>query len=455
MPQSRQPRVLIAGGGVGAVEGALAVRVLAGPEPLVELVSPTDTFRYRPLAVTEPFGASRAAHLPLADLHASHDVRHRAAAVREIHADERAIELDDGAIVPYDALLVATGGTPRPWLDGALAFRGPEDVDAFRTLLDRIRAGEVQDLAFAAPPDATWTLPLYELALLTAAWLAEEGIAGIRLAVVTGEQEPLEAFGPAAAHTVRDLLGDRGVRVLRGQAARFADGRLELAGGGQVGVDAVVTMAEVRGNPLPGLPCDEHGFIPTDTLGAVDGLDRVWAVGDATDHPIKQGGLAAQQADTAATAIAAALGAPVNPQPLQPVMRGLLLTGVTSAYLRTDGRRSDAGFDPLWWPPTKLAGRYLAPYLADRHGPGPGTTGDRRHRTAPLERAARDRDEMRRLALEFAEADALWGDYESAQRWLRTLEWVDAGPAAATDRVISNSEFRERWKRELARADRR
>lgn len=434
------------------MEGALAVRVLAGPDPQVDLVSPSDTFRYRPMAVTEPFGESPAAQLPLADLHASHDVRHRPGAVAEIHPEERAVELDNGAVLPYDALLVAVGGRPEAWLEGALVFRGPEDVDVFRGLLDRIRAGEVQDLAFAAPPEASWTLPLYELALLTSAWLAEEGIAGVRLAVVTGEEAPLEAFGPAAAHTVRDLLGDRGVRVLRGEAARFSAGSLELAGGGRVAVDAVVTMAEVRGNPLPGLPRDGDGFIPTDTLGAVAGVDRVWAVGDATDHPVKQGGLAAQQADAAAAAIAAALGSPITPRPLQPVMRGLLLTGVTSAYLRTDGEHSDAGFDPLWWPPTKLAGRYLAPYLADRHRPTPSAQRAQDRRAAPLERAARDREEMRRLALEFAEADALWGDYESAQRWLRTLEWFDSGQATGSEQVISNAEFRRRWKRELARS---
>jgi sulfide:quinone oxidoreductase len=399
--------------------------------------------------VTEPFGEAPAAQLPLTDLHGSHDVGHRADAVREIHADEQAIELESGAIVPYDALLVAIGGTPHPWLEGALVFRGHEDVDGFRALLHRIRAGEVQDLAFAAPPDASWTLPLYELALLTSAWLTEEGVVGTRLAVVTDEAEPLEALGPAAAHTVRDLLGDRGVRVLRGQAERFSDGLLELSGGGRIGVDAVVTMAEVRGNPLPGLPRDEDGFIPTDTLGAVEGLDRIWAVGDATNHPVKQGGLAAQQADTAATAIAAALGAPITPQPWQPVMRGLLLTGVASAYLLTDGERSDAGFSPMWWPPTKLAGRYLAPYLADRHRPAPSAQ-RAQDRMAPLKRAAPNQEDMRRLALEFAEADALWGDYESAQRWLRTFEWIDSGQLSGSERVISNTEFRRRWKRELA-----
>ncbi len=446
MPRSRQPRVVIAGGGVGAIEAALAVRVLAGTAPSIELISPEDAFRYRPMAVTEPFGATPSAQLSLSDLAVSHDIRHRRGTVREVHAGVDAVELDDGTVVPYDALLVAVGARPRPWLDGALVFRGPEDVDAFRGMLDRIRTGEVEDVLFTAPPGAGWTLPLYELALLTSAWIAEEGIVGVRLAVITAEHEPLEAFGPAAAHTVRDLLGDRGVRLIRGQAAALEHGTLELADGARVHADAVVTMAELAGNPLPGLPCDADGFIPTDTLGAVEGLERVWAVGDATDHPMKQGGIAAQQADSAASAIAAHLGAAITPQPLQPVMRGLLLTGVASAYLRGDTTSSDAAFNPLWWPPTKLAGRYLAPYLADRHHPETD-----RHRPTPLERATRDREEMRRLALEFAEADALWGDYESAQRWLRTIEWVDGSPTAAPPHAMSNAEFRERWQRDLER----
>ena len=40
----------------------------------------------------------------------------------------------------------------------------------------------------------------------------------------------------------------------------------------------------------------------------MEGLDGVYAAGDATWYPIKQGGLAAQQADVVATAIAAAVG---------------------------------------------------------------------------------------------------------------------------------------------------
>jgi len=101
----------------------------------------------------------------------------------------------------------------------------------------------------------------------------------------------------------------------------------------------------------------------------VEGLDDVYAAGDATTFPIKQGGLATQQADVVAQAIAARAGAPVTPEPFRPVLRGLLLTGRTPAYRSTElrgglGDMSRAEVEPLWWPPSKIAGRYLSPYLA-------------------------------------------------------------------------------------------
>jgi sulfide:quinone oxidoreductase len=51
-------RLLIAGGGVAALEAAIALRELAEERISVELLSPTAEFRYRPLAVAEPFGSN-------------------------------------------------------------------------------------------------------------------------------------------------------------------------------------------------------------------------------------------------------------------------------------------------------------------------------------------------------------------------------------------------------------
>lgn len=77
-----------------------------------------------------------------------------------------------------------------------------------------------------------------------------------------------------------------------------------------------------------------------------------------------------KQADVAAAAIAAQAGAPVEPAPFRPVLRGLLLTGMAPRYLRAEAgtARSAVDTEPLWWPPAKIVGRYLAPFLATRLG---------------------------------------------------------------------------------------
>jgi hypothetical protein len=53
--------------------------------------------------------------------------------------------------------------------------------------------------------------------------------------------------------------------------------------------------------------------------------------------PLEQGGIAGQQADVAATAIALEAGADVRPEPFRAVLRALLLTGSTPLYLRAGG----------------------------------------------------------------------------------------------------------------------
>ncbi len=105
----------------------------------------------------------------------------------------------------------------------------------------------------------------------------------------------------------------------------------------------------------------------------MEGLADVYAAGDITDFPVKQGGLATQQADAVAEAIAARAGADVTPRPFEPVLRGLVLTGETPRYLRAElkrglGGRSAVDDEPLWWPAGKIAGLYLGPYLAEHAG---------------------------------------------------------------------------------------
>jgi sulfide:quinone oxidoreductase len=143
---------------------------------------------------------------------------------------------------------------------------------------------------------------------------------------------------------------------------------LRWAPAGELAVDRVVALPQLEGPRLAGLLHDAEGFLPTDLHGRVRGVLDVYAAGDVTAFPVKQGGLAAEQADAVAESIAAWAGVALTPTPFRPVLRGKILTGGVPLYVRTEpaggrGDVSDVSPRPLWWPPTKVAGRFLAPAL--------------------------------------------------------------------------------------------
>jgi sulfide:quinone oxidoreductase len=370
----RPVRVLIVGGGVAALEAMLALRHLAEERVSIELIAPESQFWYRPLAVAEAFGTLRVQGLDLTELARSCGASFSLGAVTAVDAGRRLARTASGRRFPYDALLVAAGAEAVAAVEGALTFRGPDDVSLFRALLERLESGATERVVFAVPGGVSWPLPAYELALTSAAFLAHRSVVGRRLAVVTPEEAPLTLFGASASARIAALLEAEEIRVhARSYPVAFAGGILRLAPGHGIGADEVVALPRLKGRPIVGIPRDASGFIPTDRHGRVVGLDDVYAAGDATAFPVKQGGLAAQQADAAAEAIAARAGAPLDPRPFRPVLRGLVLTGRRPAFLQVElargpGAASTAETEPLWWPPSKIVGRYLAPFLAERAG---------------------------------------------------------------------------------------
>jgi sulfide:quinone oxidoreductase len=138
----------------------------------------------------------------------------------------------------------------------------------------------------------------------------------------------------------------------------------------RIEAERIVCLPLLDGPAIPGVRTDISGFIPVDADGRLPRAPDVYAVGDATTFPIKQGGLACQQADAVAESIAAAVGAPVEPTRFRPVLRGKLMTAGRDRFLRRAlVGAADAGEvseQPLWWPPSKIAGRYLTPYLLGR-----------------------------------------------------------------------------------------
>jgi sulfide:quinone oxidoreductase len=366
--------VVIAGGGVAALECLMALRDLGGPETPIRLVSPGDAFVYRPLRVAEPFSLGRARRHPLAPIAADFGAELVNDAIVEVRPREHSVLCASGATLDYGTLVLAPGARTEPIYRHAITFGQDRAHESFHALLDDLEHGSVQAVAFVVPPETSWSLPLYELALMTAREASSKGLDS-SFYLITPEQRPLAVFGPPVSHRVGGLLAAAGIEFIGSTYADPHEGSVRLDPGGRtLEVDAVVALPALRGPAIRGVPADASGFIPTDAYGRVTGVDDVFAAGDATTFPVKQGGIAAQQADAVAEAIAAARGSGAMPRPFRPVLRGLLFTGDEDRFLRSGihGGEGDGtmAINSLWWPPTKVAGSYLAPYLFTRDFPG-------------------------------------------------------------------------------------
>jgi sulfide:quinone oxidoreductase len=375
-----RPEVLVVGGGVAALETLMALRDLAGDRVGVTLVAPEPDFVHRPMAVAEPFGLGEARRYPLRRIAEDFGAELVQAGVAAIDAPAARVALRSGDTMTYDTLVLAPGARMLPAFDDALTFSGPGSGPEMRALLDELEQGRVRRIAFVAPTVVGWTLPLYELALLTARHAITRELQ-VELVLVTPEQRPLALFGEGPSGAVAELLTVGGIEFIGASHVELGDGAVRLIPGGRVlGAERLVTLPLVRGPRLEGVPAEpDFGFVPVDRHGRVDGLDGVYAAGDATNFPVKQGGLAAQQADAVAEHVAARHGARLEPSPFRPVLRGLLFAGGPEQFMRADqqGVGAVAG-QALWWPPTKIAGRYLAPYLYEREAaavPGPAPEG--------------------------------------------------------------------------------
>jgi sulfide:quinone oxidoreductase len=382
MPSHSRYRVLIAGGGVAALEAMVALRTLAEERAEIELLAPDRDFFYRPLAVAEPFGAGEALRFDIRALATGSGARHRTGSLAAVSAREHRATTAHGESLAYDALLLATGARQYIAVPGALTYRGSQDSPAFSRVLAEALSGEVKRLAFVVPSRVTWPLPLYELALQTATKLSDAGVSA-ELLLLTPEEAPLSVFGREGSEVVAELLAGKGIEVSTGvHPDRFDQGLVQLVPGAPVAAERAIALPGLRGIPIAGVPADGSGFVHVDAFGRVEGLEDVYAAGDGTSFPVKQGGLAAQMADSAASAIASAAGAPVEPVPFEPVLRGLLLTGAEPAYLRAElggGRMyaSAAHESPPWWPAGKIAARYLSTYLAEHADLAFGAFGQR------------------------------------------------------------------------------
>jgi sulfide:quinone oxidoreductase len=364
-------RVLIAGGGVAGIEALLTLHALAGDRVELTLADAQQDFIYRPMKVAEPFARGHAAHHPLADIARDVGARLVAETVSAVDDEARVALTGNGEILHYDALVLATGARSVPAYEHALNWDDQSGPDRLGGLLGDIEQGYVRRLAFVVPPGPGWPLPAYELALMTAR-LGSDAQTGTQITLITPEVAPLAVFGPNATAAVTAELRTAGVGFHGCSFAEVQKGHATTVvvhpGMRRIEVDRVVALPHLLGRAPTGVPTDDNGFVAVDQHCKVRRMAHVWAAGDGIAFPVKFGGLAAEQADAAAEAVAQLAGADVTPEPFRPVLRGRLLTGRGERFLHHvagGGGDGDVAEHTLWWPPTKVAGRRLAPYLAE------------------------------------------------------------------------------------------
>src|SRR3954468_255527 len=368
-------RVIVAGGGVAGIEALLELRALAGERGELTLADASPDFTYRPMKVAEPFARGTATRHAMAGIARDAGARLVADTVVAVDDDTRVAHTGGGLELRFDAVLLATGARAEPAYEHALTWddrSGPEHLGG---LLRDVEQGYVKRLAFLMPPGPAWPLPIYELALMTSR-LAADAQTGPQITLVSPEVAPLRLFGRAARAAVAAELAAAGIGFRGCAYAEIEKGHaLTLVlhpGMRRIEVDRIVALPRLYGRAPTGVPVDEDGFVAVGHHCKVRRMRHAWAAGDGIAFPVKFGGLAADQADAAAEAIAALAGAHVTPRPFHPVLRGRLLTGHSERFMHHvagggggDGTVADHA---LWWPPGKVAGRRLAPYLAERDG---------------------------------------------------------------------------------------
>ncbi|MEX0601468.1 MAG: FAD-dependent oxidoreductase [Rhodothermales bacterium] len=308
---------MIVGGGLAGLEAALYLGTVLGDDVSITMISNRDRFVYRPFLTYLAFGLSPdRIEIDLEEFATQHGIRLHVGTVESVDPQRRIVEFN-GHSLAYDALILATGARsveePIPGLRGGHTIWDRADMLRLRERLteevERASPERPTRVLFLVPPGNAWSGPVYELAVMTASWLAEQGVrAAFDLQLITAEHRHVEAMGEKVGERVADSLAFHGIHAQTGrEAIRVEPGHVVFEEGTDAGFDILINGAVYAGaGPVEGLPVDEEGFYRTRMENReLQSIDRIYAVGDGSDFPVKQGFLALLQADAAAEHIAA------------------------------------------------------------------------------------------------------------------------------------------------------
>ena len=318
MEKERPVQVVVAGGGFAGVEAAMYVKHRLGERAQVTLIADRPRFLFRPYLSYVPFGlVAEAVEVDLARIAQVRDFTFRLGRVQAVRPDAQAVVVDDEAVA-FDYLVVATGAAPAASAVPGLAEQAyvlwhATDMNrlrhGFQEVLRAVEAGETRRIVFGVPPDCRWAGPLYEMVFMLAAWLQWQGARKqVTLALVSAEREHLSILGAGIHEVLTAELERWGIEVyLEHETVRVEAGALVFEKAERQPFDVLIAAPvhrpAVTWTPLP---LNADGFVRTKpSTRQVPGHATIYAVGDASDYPVKQAFLALLQADAAAEHLAA------------------------------------------------------------------------------------------------------------------------------------------------------
>ena len=299
-------RIAVLGGGTGGTMTANRLRRrYDADEAEIHVVDRDDRHVYQPGLLFVPFGMARLDEIvrPRSRQLRNGIVFHE----REVEAvwiDRDEVLLSDGTVLPYDALVVASGVRLQPeetegltgpgWNERVFTFYSPEGAEQLQRALDRFDGGRLVvnlvDMPIKCP-----VAPL-EFTFLVDWHLRESGVRS-RTELVYAT--PLDAAftKPVASEHLGGLLAEKEIELVTEFNAGEVDGvggKLASYDGRELDFDLLVTVPVHGGAEYversPGLG-DALGFVPTDrsTL-QTPAKPNVFALGDATDLPTSKAG---------------------------------------------------------------------------------------------------------------------------------------------------------------------
>jgi len=314
-------RVVVVGAGFA---GLRAVRRLASEPVDVTLVDRHNYNTFQPLlyqVATAGLDEGGVAHTIRAIFADNANVEVQLGTASGVDFTERVVELEDGASLAYDALVLAAGATTNDFgIPGVADFAFPlytlsEAIQLRQHILSCFEATERNP---ALVDDGALTVLIVgggPTGVETAGTLAElftkvlskgyrrADVHRARVIVMEMGTELLASFRPASRQNARESLADRGVDVRFGERVSEVSARgVRLASGEEILTRTVVWTAGVRPNPLAdglGLPQAAGGRIQVEPDLSLRDRPEVFVVGDIAASQSRSGQLLPQLAPVA------------------------------------------------------------------------------------------------------------------------------------------------------------